>query len=256
MKPVRIFRHVVCEPPGYLGSVLEVYGCPYEVVCLDEGVDAPRDLDNVAGLVFLGGPGNVNEPTGWMTQELNLVREAADRGIPLLGICLGAQLISRALGGFITPGATLEVGWHPVEQLADTSAPGWFTGLPPRFEVFQWHAHTFSIPPGAVALLRGRCAEYQAFALGNILAMQFHLEITPESIRGLTQRYSSDLENVSDCVQGANAITTGLEARTTRLYKIADIVFGRWIRTVCNGQGAGQSDTCSLCSKSGQRSHF
>ena len=239
MKPVRIFSHVTCEPPGYLGTFLEIHGCPYEVVCLDEGVDVPRDLDRVAGLVFMGGPGNVNEPPGWMAQELILVREAADRGIPLLGICLGAQLISRALGGFITPGATLEVGWHPVEQLADTSAPGWFAGLPSCFEVFQWHAHTFSLPPGAVALLRGRCAEHQAFALGNILAMQFHLEITPESIRELTQRYTGDLENVSDCVQSANAITADLEARTNRMYNIADRVFGRWIHTVCNGQGAG-----------------
>ena len=88
-------------------------------------------------------------------------------------------------------------------------------------------------------MLRGRCAEHQAFALGNILAMQFHLEITPESIRGLTQRYSSDLEHVSDCVQSATAITADLEARTTRMYKIADIVFGRWIRTVCNVEGSG-----------------
>jgi len=239
MKPVRIFRHVLCESPGYLGTLLDVYGCPYEVVCLDEGVDVPRDLNRLAGLVFMGGPGNVNEPPGWMAQELRLVREAADREIPLLGICLGAQLISKALGGFIAPAATLEVGWHPVEQLADTSAPGWFADLPSRFEVFQWHAHTFSIPPGAVALLRGRCAEHQAFALGNILAMQFHLEISPESIRGLTQRYTGDLKNVSDCVQSANAITADLEARTNRLYKIADRVFGRWIRTVCNGQGTG-----------------
>jgi GMP synthase-like glutamine amidotransferase len=124
-----------------------------------------------------------------------------------------------------------------VERLADTSAPGWFAGLPSRFEVFQWYAHTFSLPSGAVALLRGRCAEHQSFALGNILAMQFHLEITPESIRGLTQRYTGDLENVSDCVQSANAITADLAARTNRLYRIADRVFGRWIRTACNGQG-------------------
>lgn len=237
MKPVRIFRHVTCEPPGYLGTLLETHGCPYEVVCLHEGVDAPRDLDGVAGLVFMGGPGNVNEPPGWMAQELVLVREAADRGIPLLGICLGAQLISRALGGFITPAATLEVGWHPVEQLADTSAPGWFADLPSRFEVFQWHAHTFSIPPGAVALLRGRCVEHQAFALGNILATQFHLEIMPSSIQGLTQRFSSDIEQLSDCVQGADVITADLEARTRRLHRLAEVVFARWLKAVYDDTG-------------------
>jgi GMP synthase-like glutamine amidotransferase len=235
MKPVRVFRHVGCEPPGHLRTTLEKHGCPYEVVCLDKGVVVPRDLNGVAALVFMGGPGNVNEPTGWMLQELSLAREAADRGVPMLGICLGGQLISKALGGFITPAATLEVGWHQVERLADSSTPGWFSDLPSRFEVFQWHAHTFSIPPGGMALLRSRCAENQAFAIGNILAMQFHLEVTPESIRELTQRYCSDMEPVSDCVQSASTITADLEARTSRLHEIADVVFGRWVRTVCNG---------------------
>ena len=186
----------------------------------------------------MGGPGDVNEPTGWMKHELDLIRHAADRGIPLLGICLGAQLISEALGGSVMPGATLEVGWHLVEQVADSSAQEWFTGLPSRFEVFQWHAHTFSIPPGAAALLRGRCAENQAFAINNILAMQFHLEVTPESIKELTLRYRSDVENVSDCVQSATAITADLDARTSRPYEIADIVFGRWVRNVHNGREA------------------
>jgi GMP synthase-like glutamine amidotransferase len=232
MKTIRCFRHVVCEPPGYLATLLEARGCPYEVVCLDEGLTVPGDLDSVAGLVFMGGPGNVNQPTDWMQQELDLIARAVERGIPLLGICLGAQLIARVLGGDVMPNDTLEIGWHPVVQVADTAAPEWFAGLPPRFEVFQWHAHTFSIPPGAEALLRGRCAVHQAFALGNILATQFHLEIMPRSIHGLTQRFSSDIEHVSDCVQGVDAIISDLEARTYRLHRIADVVFGRWLQTV------------------------
>ena len=239
MKPIRIFSHVACEPPGYLGAVLERHDAPCELICLDDGISVPRDVNDIGGLVFMGGPGNVNEPPAWMRQELALIRTAAERGIPMLGICLGAQLISRALGGTVSPCVTLEVGWHSVEQLPDTSASEWFAGLPSRFEVFQWHAHTFSIPPGAVALLRGRCAENQAFTIGNILALQFHLEITPESIRGLTQRYASDMENPSGCVQTAAEITADLDARTKRLYEIADIVFSRWLRHVSNAQGDG-----------------
>lgn len=237
MKPIRIFRHIACESPGHLGTFLEAHGYPFEVICLDEDVAVPRDLNEAAGLVFMGGPGNVNEPTGWMAQELALIREAADQGLPMLGICLGAQLISKALGGSVYPAKTLEVGWHPVEQLAQAGAEAGFADLPSRFEVFQWHAHTFSMPPGAVALMRSQCAENQAFAIGNILAMQFHLEITPETIRDLTQRYSSDLENVSDCVQSAAAMTADLEARTERLYRIADVVFARWVRNVGDSRG-------------------
>ena len=131
--------------------------------------------------------------------------------------------------GTVRPAASLEVGWHTVEQLADSSAPGWFADLPSVFEVFQWHAHTFSTPPGGVALLRGRCAESQAFAIGNSLAMQFHLEITAESIVGLTLRYGSDMEKVSECVQSAAVITADLDARIRRLHAIADVVFPRWL---------------------------
>ncbi|MGD8618005.1 MAG: type 1 glutamine amidotransferase [Gammaproteobacteria bacterium] len=235
MKPVRIFCHVACEPPGYLGGFLDARGCPWESVCLDAGRDVPRDLDGVAALVFMGGPGNVNEPTDWMQRELELIRRAAILGTPVLGICLGAQLISKALGGAVMPAASLEVGWHRVEQLRDSAASAWFTGLPQRFEVFQWHAHTFSIPSGAVPLLRSDCAENQAFAFGNILAMQFHLEVTPGSVRELTQRFPGDLEDVSDCVQSAAEITADLEGRTSRLYKIADVVFDRWVRSVYGG---------------------
>ena len=232
MNPVRIFCHGACEPPGRLGTVLERHGCPYEMIRLDEGLPVPRDLNAVSGLVFMGGPGNVNEPPEWMRQELILVRAAAERGIPMLGICLGGQLISKALGGTVRPGVTMEVGWHRVERIEDCGAPDWFAALPARFEVFQWHAHTFSLPPGAVALLRGRCTEAQAFAIGDILAMQFHLEITAESIRVLTQRYGSDMQPVSACVQDAATITADLQERTRRLHEIADCVFGRWVRVL------------------------
>jgi len=192
----------------------------------------PRDLDGVAALVFMGGPGNVNEPPAWMQQELVLIRRAAILGIPVLGICLGAQLISKALGGAVMPAASLEVGWHTVEQAGDAAVPGWFAGLPQRFEVFQWHAHTFSVPPGAVPLLRSDCARNQAFAFGNILAMQFHLEVTPASVRELTRRFPGDTACVSNCVQSAAEITADLEDRVSRLYKIADVVFERWLGSV------------------------
>jgi GMP synthase-like glutamine amidotransferase len=232
MKPIRFFRHVACESPGYLGTLLEQHGVPFHVVCLDEGVSVPLDTDDVAGLVVMGGPGNVNEPTDWMQQEMELIRRAADQRVPVLGICLGAQLISKALGGEVCRGERLEVGWHMVERIADASGQGWFNGLPSRFEVFQWHEHTFSPPPGAVALARSACAEQQAFAIGNMLAMQFHLEMTPESVSGLVKRYPGDLEEVSDCVQSAETITADLLVRTRRLYRIADVVFGRWLEMI------------------------
>lgn len=101
--------------------------------------------------------------------------------------------------------------------------------------MFQWHAHTYSLPPGAVALARSACTEQQAFAISNILALQFHLEITAESIRTIVERYPGDLEKVSECVQSGMVITAELGARTRDLYRIADVVFGRWLEGVYGG---------------------
>lgn len=228
MKPLRLIYHINCEPPAYLESYLARKAYPFEVICLNEDTDAPMDLQGLAGLVLMGGAGNVNEPTQWMDKELSVVQKAAELGLPMLGICLGAQLISKALGGVISPGETLEVGWHMVEQ-----QPGhgqdWFSGLPSSFEVFQWHAHTFSLPHGAVALARNDCSKLQAFSLNNILAMQFHLEMTPDLIEFLISRYASDLEEESTCVQSAQAIREELSERTKALHKIADVVYGNWL---------------------------
>ena len=238
MRPLRLFRHVACEPPGYLGTFLETRGYAYEVVCLDEGSVVPHDLDAVAGLVFMGGPGDVNTPTGWITEELELIRRAADHGVPVMGICLGAQLMSKALGGEVRRAASLEVGWHRVERLPGAALPHCFMDLRPRFEVFQWHAHTFSVPPGATPLVRGDCAEHQAFVRGNMLAMQFHLEVMPEAVTELTRRYPGDLAAVSPCVQSAAELCVNLSARTARLHGLAELVFGRWLEGVSRWRGA------------------
>ena len=209
MKPLRLIYHESCDPPTYLESYLRSNNYAYEALCLDENNDISEDLQGLAGLIFLGGAGNVNEPTRWMNKELAIIRKAAELDLPMLGICLGAQLISKSLGGTISPGETLEVGWHTVFQTVDHEE-NWFSGLPASFEVFQWHAHTFSLPPGAVALARNDCSKLQAFSLNNILAMQFHLEMTPELIEFLINRYASDLDELSGCVQKAAAITSAL----------------------------------------------
>lgn len=228
-KPIRVFSHVACESSGYLITFLEQRGYPFEIACLDEGTPVPEDLNEVAGLVFMGGPGDVNKPTDWMRGELKLISRAVKHKIPMLGICLGAQLLSKALGGVVTPNKTLEVGWHTV---MNASSKGWFSDLPSAFEVFQWHAHTFSLPQGATALAHSTCAELQAFAIDNILAIQFHLETTPESIEYLVKKYACDLEDTSGCVQGADIIKSDLEKRTRNLHRIADIVYDRWLQCI------------------------
>ena len=232
MKPVRVFYHVDREPRSYLEEYLIRENIPFDVVCLDDQQPVPMDTHDIAGIVLMGGAGDVNEPTAFMREELTLIKKAATQNLPILGICLGAQLISKALGGQVCRNDSLEVGWHPVQQTAASADFPWFADLPQKFEVFQWHEHIYSMPPGAVVLAGNDCFSQQAYCLNNILAMQFHLEMTRQLVEFLIDRFSSDLEVESYCVQHASVIRANIEERIQHLHETADVVYGRWLERV------------------------
>ncbi len=230
MKPVRIFRHVACEGPGYLGTVLTRENVPYEIICIDEGIKVPSSLDDISGLIFMGGAMNVTDPLQWISDEKRLIRNAIDSHLPVMGICLGAQLMSAALGGDITHGPGMEIGWHEVSPVRGNETHEWLHGLPEKIVPFHWHADSFSTPPGATDLLHGKCRPHQAFALNNSIAMQFHLEMTIDMVEEWVRQYKSDLMNESGCIQDADEILAGLENRITALHQWADILYQKWIK--------------------------
>jgi GMP synthase-like glutamine amidotransferase len=229
MTPVRIFRHVVCEGPGYLGTFLEARGIPYRLVCIDQGVEVPRDLDEVSGLVFMGGTMSVNDGLQWIVDEIDLIRRAVALDIPVMGICLGSQLISKALGAQVTRGPGMEIGWHPVTAFDHPGRDDWLQGLATPVDAFHWHGETFSIPDGAIPLLSSRCYENQAFAVGKTLGLQFHLEMTEQMLRQWLQLYRRDFAEPSACIQDPSTIAEDLPTRLERLHRVADHFFGRWL---------------------------
>jgi len=229
MKPIRIFRHINCSTPGYLCAFLSGRDVPFEVACIGEGTTVPDSLNDVSGLIFMGGPGDVNSPLAWMREEEALIRRAADHGTPVLGVCLGAQMISKAMGGSVSSDYRLEVGWHKLRSVAGTHGQSWFKYLPPEFEAFQWHAHDFTLPPGATPLLTSECTPNQAFSMGNMLAMQFHLEISAETVRSLTREFATDLETPSDCVQQADELLCKIDERIEKLHSIANLIYSDWL---------------------------
>jgi GMP synthase-like glutamine amidotransferase len=150
-------------------------------------------LEDVDFLVVLGGPMSVNDEAQhpWLDAEKRYLLQALDRQTPLLGICLGAQLIASALGARVYPAPAKEIGWHPV---FGEPAPADAFAFPAQIDVFQWHGETFDLPPGARRLARSAVCPNQAFQCGTrAIALQFHLETTPSSAQALVHNCADEL---------------------------------------------------------------
>ncbi len=232
MKPIRIFRHIACEGPGYLGEFLDRHQVPWELVCIDADRPVPPQVDDVSGLVFMGAQASVNDSLAWLDAELKLIRRAHQGGVPMMGICFGGQLMSKALGGEVTKGDGMEIGWYPLQRINGEEHSGWLDGLPTTFDTFHWHADTFSLPPGSEPLLKSQCFRNQAYIFGDHIGMQFHLEMTVEMVEAWLSKYGSDLMLTSRCAQSSTTITDDLSAKIKQLHQVSDVIYGNWLERV------------------------
>ena len=229
MKPIYIFRHLEHEGPGYFADFLEQRKIHYTVICIDKGNAVPETIENASGLVFMGGNMSVNDPLPWIDQELALIRQAAATGMPVLGHCLGGQLISKALGGKVTANPVKETGWFDAEQVNNAAAQEWFKGLPKRFTLFHWHGETFTIPKGATRILKSQHCANQAFVIDNMLGFQCHVEMTTDMVKEWARSSPNEIVNPSPTVQSADQMTDKLQMRISQLHKVADVLYSRWL---------------------------
>jgi GMP synthase-like glutamine amidotransferase len=163
-------------------------------------------------LIIMGGSMSVNdeERFPWLATEKELIRRCRASEKPVLGICLGAQLITSALGNKVYPGRYTEIGWFPVEFNQGEESGMLFPGLPAKATVFHWHGDTFDLPVGAVLLGSSAVTPVQAYiADGILLALQFHLEIKPENISLMINHAGEELVS-SPYIQDAGALSAGL----------------------------------------------
>jgi len=187
------FQHVPFEGLGSIGPWLESHGYTLTGTRFFESADLP-DPGAIDLLVVMGGPMSVNEEAifPWLALEKNFVREVIELGTPVLGICLGAQVIANAMGANVFPNHHKEIGWFPV-QAVDSMEASVF-GFPRSETVFHWHGETFDLPPGAIRLARSEGCENQAFQLGKgVIGLQFHVETTPESATEMVSQCRDEL---------------------------------------------------------------
>ncbi len=230
MKPVAIIRFSLTEGPGYLADTLDAAAIPWRLIRIDEEDVLPSNCHAYSGIAMMGGPMSVNDPLPWIPPLLELIRQAVASDVPLIGHCLGGQLISKALGGEITDNKCKEMGWQRVDVVEGAEAGPWFGGLG-AFTTFQWHYQTFSIPPGATRVLRNMFCENQAFVLGPHIGFQCHIEMTEAMVRMWCESDGSEIFAESDTpsVQPVSQILGELAARVKELNRVADGVYSQWI---------------------------
>ena len=232
MKPVAIFRHHRKEGPGYFATYLDAQSLPWTVIKIDAGDAPPADAEAYSGFALMGGPMRVNDDLPWIPGVLGLIRAAVAQGVPVIGHCLGAQLMSKALGGAVTLNACKEIGWGRVDVADHDLARDWF-GATRSFLSFHWHGETYSLPEGATCIASSPYCANQAFVLGPHLGMQCHVEMTPEIIRSWSVSGRKEIErSASPAVQSAGEMQAELEPRVAALHGVADRLYARWVKNL------------------------
>jgi GMP synthase-like glutamine amidotransferase len=233
MKPVAVFRHAPTEGPGYFATFLDGHRIEWRLVRLDEGEPVPADAAGFAGLAFMGGPMSANDALPWTGPVLALIRDAVRREVPVIGHCLGGQLLAKALGAAVTRNPVKEIGWHRVDVEDTPEAREWLGPDLRAFTAFQWHGETFAIPPGGHRILRGAHCENQAYVVsGRHLGMQCHVEMTPELVRTWCETGAEEIarSRASPAVQAVPVIEAQAAERLPVLADTARRLYERWIR--------------------------
>ena len=228
---VLVLQHLFEDGPGYLGQWLEARGIPWHLRCAEAGEAYPDSVRGYRGLAVLGGAWSANDERRTLRQAEDLIREADALGIPVIGHCLGGQLMARAFGGRVERLPQPEVGWLPIKRTDSAAACEWL-GDAEQPTVYQWHQDSFTeLPPGAELLVSSSACAHQAFALRQHLAMQFHIEITPAKIESWLEHpgetypvqvllHRGSVQDPASMQAGTQRHQAGSEAMADRIYRV------------------------------------
>ncbi|MBT3047984.1 MAG: gamma-glutamyl-gamma-aminobutyrate hydrolase family protein [Candidatus Thiodiazotropha sp.] len=217
-------QHVPFEGLGSIEDWLLLSGYEITATRFFESPDLPR-LEEIDLLIVMGGPMSVNDEHAypWLAKEKNFIRSVIDAGKPVLGICLGAQLIAASLGSEIYPNSVKEIGWFPISAVK--SIPDSLFRFPEETTVFHWHGETFDLPSGAVCTAKSKGCQNQAFQFGRkVIGLQFHLETTASSANAIVENCRDELVD-GEYIQTEKEILSASHARYRTINRLmADIL--------------------------------
>jgi GMP synthase (glutamine-hydrolysing) len=231
---VLVLQHVAAETPGLAAHALESRKLALRVIRSFEGEAVPRELGDAAALVVMGGPMGVYEVDRYpyLADEMRLIERALAAGAPVLGICLGSQLLASVLGSRVFKGKQKEIGWHPVTLTSDAFVDPLFKGLESSFVTLHWHGDIFDLPSSATSLASSALTRHQAFRYGSsAYGLLFHMEPTRAIVEAMVRSFPEELAEVGTTpkavLDGADEHLPALSDRGGRVFgAFADLVQG------------------------------
>jgi GMP synthase (glutamine-hydrolysing) len=229
---VTLLQHIHCETPGIISDCLQSAGIDMRFVRTFERNPIPSNLDTQAGLIVMGGPMSVydHDQFPFLLEEQRLIEEALKDDKPVLGVCLGSQLLAATLGAEVKSGAQKEIGWHRVTLTEYAATDALWKELPARFTAYHWHGDVYDLPQGAVSLASSELTPCQGFRYGaNAYGFLFHMEVTEKIIKNMVAEFQDELEE--------QRITAGSIIQKTRDYlselqTVGSKVFRRWAKSL------------------------
>lgn len=229
---VLALQHADPEHPGLIADAVHGIGGTLETVRGDLGQTAPSSLEGYSGLIIMGGPQSVYEEDTfpYLRDEKRLVRQAIDNNIPLIGVCLGSQIIADVFGAEVHPSGGVEIGWKDVTRSAEITDDPVLSPLPQTFTPLHWHGDVYDLPDGATSIGSSEMTPVQGFTYGETTyALLFHLEMTGQQITEMATLFPDDVR------RGAlqpETLLSETPAHTAALKPIASEIFTRWAKLI------------------------
>jgi GMP synthase (glutamine-hydrolysing) len=241
MSKIWVLQHTACETLGTIADALEAEALAWQYVRVFEGKPVPGEIGDAGGLIVMGGPMGVYEQERYphFKDELRLIESVLKAGKPVLGVCLGSQLLAAALGARVTKGPRKEIGWYPVRLSEAASEDRLWSGTPREFMALHWHGDVFDLPAGAINLASSELTAHQAFRYGkSAYGLLFHLEMAEDMIGEMAAEFADELRE-------AGGEAARLEAQSAvncgKLQAIGETIFSRWARLVHEARIAAAS---------------